>query len=362
MRFHATLILIILLLSTAPQGARGDAIKEMHYTWTFLGKEYEIEIELTDGSSSNYVEKRNGTWYITMEIPRTSYTYYKRFPGGFRYSFNHTFLQFFLTSNDTYIQELADDFEKISREEEFDNLTKLNFVLSFVQEGLEYMDDLTYTGFYDYYKFPLETLVEGGGDCEDKSVLMATVAHVMGYDVVLFAMNITDLKTTGHVAVGVHMEYVNPLNPLSAYLRDYYVYHGKRYYYMETTTNGSEGIYTLHYYVGISPKEAGYTITNLTIIPYRNSWYRGYDYDQHDVKEIEGEREVPLFWGVVAALLLIYAPILIISIGMEKKKCPNCKEDIEDGWNYCARCGYWLGNNTEVIVEREMKFNEKGIK
>jgi len=52
----------------------------------------------------------------------------------------------------------------------------LNFLLVFTQ-NIEYQEDAEYTGYDEYWKFPLETLYDQGGDCEDTSLLFLALAH-----------------------------------------------------------------------------------------------------------------------------------------------------------------------------------------
>ncbi len=342
----AAIFLAFILLSSAATVAvfsSGAQIRERVYTWDFLGESYRLVLSVSDGASSNRVGLENGTWTIRMSIPYSAYSFYKELPGGFRYSFNHSYLQYFLTSNDTYIQELAGDLGYIAASEGFDSLTTLNFVLSFVQNAIVYLDDLQTTGFYDYYKFPLETLIDGGGDCEDKSILMATISHILGYDVILIVMNITLGSSVGHVAVGANLSNVNRSNPLSTYLKYYYLYDGKRYYYMETTASDTHGIVSGHYYVGVSPEEYGYTISNVTLVPYRDSWYSGYSGNYPDAGELHAEQSFPWFAVIIAILLAIYIPLFSLSILRERPRCPNCGFEIDGEWDYCPNCGYWLG-------------------
>ena len=52
-----------------------------------------------------------------------------------------------------------------------------NFILRFTQY-IEYQSDSDYMGADEYWKFPLETLYDQGGDCEDTSILFAAIAYV----------------------------------------------------------------------------------------------------------------------------------------------------------------------------------------
>jgi len=93
----------------------------------------------------------------------------------------------------------------------------INFVASFVQQ-LKYVEDDSQQ---DYPRYPIESLKDSKGDCEDKAMLTASILDSMGYDVSL-------LKLPDHVAVGVHLDE-------SATIFDYYI---EEYYFLETTSTG----------------------------------------------------------------------------------------------------------------------------
>ena len=93
---------------------------------------------------------------------------------------------------------------------------RVNFVLSFVHT-LPYTKDIT-TGYDEYYKYATETLVESGGDCEDTSILFASILRGLDFEVAL-------ISQPGHIAVGVKGNFRGVSFP----------YKGNRYYYCETT-------------------------------------------------------------------------------------------------------------------------------
>jgi hypothetical protein len=98
----------------------------------------------------------------------------------------------------------------------------ISFMLAFVQ-SLPYTSDSVTTGFDEYPRFPLETLVDNGGDCEDTAILFATLVLIEGYGTVL-------IHPPNHLAVGVLGS--------SDIAGSYYTYNGGRYYYCETTGDG----------------------------------------------------------------------------------------------------------------------------
>jgi hypothetical protein len=101
---------------------------------------------------------------------------------------------------------------------------KLGHTMAMVQQ-MEYTSDSVTTGFDEYPRYPVETVVDRGGDCEDTSLLMAALLKQLGYGTVILK-----LPNKAHVAVGVKGD---------ESIEDSYVtYNGDRYYYLETTGDG----------------------------------------------------------------------------------------------------------------------------
>jgi len=97
---------------------------------------------------------------------------------------------------------------------------EVRFALAFVQGAVRYEREET-----EYPRYPVETLAEGVGDCEDFAILAAAVLKCMGYDVAL-------LFVPNHCALGVAG--VEGLPGV------YASYEGRRYYYCEMTGKGWE--------------------------------------------------------------------------------------------------------------------------
>ena len=93
------------------------------------------------------------------------------------------------------------------------------FITAFVQ-NIEYRDDMATKGVAEYPKYPIETLFEQGGDCEDKAALLAKLLKLLGYGSVL-------LVSKDHMAVGLQTSGRGNLS-----------YNGAEYYYIETTEPG----------------------------------------------------------------------------------------------------------------------------
>jgi predicted transglutaminase-like cysteine proteinase len=117
---------------------------------------------------------------------------------------------------------------------------KINYIASMVQ-SIKYTSDDEMNSSYEYPRYPVETLFDRKGDCEDKSILAASLLYNLGYEVAL-------LRLPNHMAVGVKLS----KDAIPNY--DFYV---NDYYFLETTTSGKP--------CGFIPTESRNLLSNLTI-------------------------------------------------------------------------------------------------
>lgn len=197
------------------------------YTWQFKNKEWNITLEIPVESYENYKKSTKYTDKDGNRIPQ-------------KYG-NHAMASF-VTYNDETIKTLSKKLENIVEKENFDDTNTVNFVLKFIQMNIEYKLDNKTNGCEEYWKYPVETLVEKQGDCEDTAVLFASIIKTLDYDTVLLLYKIPDSKSdVGHLAVGIHLE--NGEKNWN-YIVDN---SGKKYYYCETTNTA--------YSIGMLPPE-----------------------------------------------------------------------------------------------------------
>jgi transglutaminase-like putative cysteine protease len=172
-----------------------------HFAWTYDNYEFALDayIPIVD-----YVN------YSRSDIPR--------WPGSSGWS---VYGPDYVTHNDNTIVSLADSLENLASSKGYNAFKKASMVLKFVQH-IEYEFDNVTRGQNEFWRYPLETLFDQHGDCEDSSILFAALMEAMGYDAVL-------LLLPGHCAVGLDC-------PMAS--GSYYEYDGKQYYYCETTYAG----------------------------------------------------------------------------------------------------------------------------
>jgi hypothetical protein len=173
----------------------------------------------------------------TLRLPSMewSYEYYK---GLSRFDLNDYAPYVFDPYDDAYVVYTAHQLLSMSHAQT--DVEQINFVASFVQ-GIPYMKDDPNNDSYEYPRYPIESLKEHRGDCDDKAILGAALLASLGYNVSL-------LRLPQHMAVGVHLDAT-----VGSY--SYYI---DRYYYLEMTAVYSP--------IGrVPPEYQG--ITNVTFYP-----------------------------------------------------------------------------------------------
>ena len=160
-------------------------------------------------------------WTWNLSIPKALYEAYKAVPDYTRTRNGPAGYGYLTTTEDYYIGILAEKLNETTNSLHYNSFDQVSFILAFVQ-SLPYSSDNVTTRYDEYPRFPIETLVDDGGDCEDTSILFATITLILGYGTIY-------VNPSGHYAVGVLG------NNLQG---SYWTYQNKTYYYCETTGNG----------------------------------------------------------------------------------------------------------------------------
>ncbi|MDO9325897.1 MAG: PEGA domain-containing protein [Methanoregula sp.] len=195
------------------------------------------------------VVERRYTWIanghqatITLDIPQSLYDYYKNQPHP-RNASADTFESYAINENDRqYLHNLVEMLKDASDFKSYRARNDYRNVIAFVQ-GIAYKDDIdpAIQQKTDYWQYPVETLAEGTGDCEDTAILTAALLKEMGYEVAIILL-------PEHAAVAVTCDNCNGY---------YYPLNGKRYYYLETTRTG----------YSLGTKDKKYQASEAKIIP-----------------------------------------------------------------------------------------------
>jgi len=202
--------------------------------------QYQNENSMTDqpgwmSVNTTPVIEKTYTWYtngheatITLDIPQDLYDYYRNQPHPTTVS-SDTFSSYAINEKDRqYLHNLlerlkdAGDFNSYGARNDYRNVVA--FVQNIVyQPHIDPVTNQETTPENDYWKYPVETLADGNGDCADTAILTAALLKEMGYDVAIVLF-------PGHAGTAVVCDNCNGY---------YYPLNGKRYYYLETTGTGN---------------------------------------------------------------------------------------------------------------------------
>lgn len=190
--------------------------------------EIKVAVTLTEDSiTRTYEWEYDGTeFWIKNEYYKEDYELYSQ------RSRSRDYDQF---ANDPYddelISQVTTQLEYLAAEGGYSR-DEIPYIATAFVQSLPYVSDSASAGYDEYPRFPFETLYHGGGDCEDSSILLASLLHEMGYGVALITL-------PDHMAVGVHGD--------ESISGSYYDYNGIKYFYLETTNSGWD--------VGVIPDE-----------------------------------------------------------------------------------------------------------
>lgn len=169
-------------------------------------------------------ECQNGvsTAWAEISVDANMYRYYRSL--GRYYSVAEYYHYINDENNRALVQGLVDALRDVAKGLHYDAGAVAREIATFVQSCIEYRSDRETAGQEDYPKYPIETLYERQGDCEDTSILMAAMLKEFGYEVGF-------LLLPSHVAVALRTtdDYQGSA---------YYQIGDKRYLYIESTANG----------------------------------------------------------------------------------------------------------------------------
>ena len=210
-KMSARITALILVFIVSISAANAATIKTL-YTWSYNNKLLSI----------NY------------SFDQSAYNYYK---GQQRVYSNFLY---YLEESSSYpvIQKFAEEFKLIAAENEYSDWQTVECIISFIQT-MRYKND----GTYEYPRYPIETLIDKGGDCEDTAILLEAILRELGFDVVL-------VSPDKHMGVGIALRY--EINGAA------FEHRNKYYYYIETTSAGwGIGDYPEHLSAGVAIYDPG---------------------------------------------------------------------------------------------------------
>jgi len=185
-----------------------DGVFHREFNWKFQGRTYTWSMNITEASYD---------YFSSLDRPVRRYqerSVWKVQPAYDIYVSHR--------DDDPFIDALAQALLQQAQKERFTDNEAASFTLAFVQ-SLNYTRDEVTTSYDEYPRFPVETLVDEGGDCEDTAILYASLVIAMGYGSIM-------VSPPQHMAVGVQAD--------AGFRGVKYPYKGLEYAYAETTGDG----------------------------------------------------------------------------------------------------------------------------
>lgn len=209
------------------------------FGWALSGQMQVQKIEKTMLTVHRQFEYRNNEYNLSLSIPLRQYLHYKEKPrpSWLNYNYGHPYHYFaeyvsmaLDPDDDTTIDEIVRYLEETAAVEGFDDCYKAELALAFVQ-SFAYIGDNVTVAVDEYPRYPVETLFDREGDCEDTSILLAALLNEMGYDVAILLFEEFD-----HIGLGINMppEY-------KMYGNSWIYDDDRRYWYLDTSGGRSIG-------------------------------------------------------------------------------------------------------------------------
>jgi hypothetical protein len=161
-------------------------------SFQFIGDKESATIEANSGSLENnyqfyYSFNYDGYKFSgTLELPKSTYFHYRSKSKIVNYAIQY--LNY--TREDEgyeYIENIKQYLKVDADQLGYSGAKLAGYIVAFAQSCVPYTSDPENNG-YDYPKYPIETLVEMGGDCEDKSILAAVLLNAFGFESGLFLL------------------------------------------------------------------------------------------------------------------------------------------------------------------------------
>ena len=163
-----------------------------------------------------------------LEIPASLYSYYKTQPRGLWTGRDY----------DEYVLDPLDDdhLEEITQEivgsSAGDKHAAFENALFFVQKCIRYVYDPLW---FEYPRYPIETLVDGTGDCEDTAILYTSLIRTLGHGALMVIVDTDGDGSIDHMVAWVPVD--------SSFVdqhpdRSFWDYHGETYAFAETAVEG----------------------------------------------------------------------------------------------------------------------------
>lgn len=159
-------------------------------------------------------------FWTKVTINKSDYEKYRKEPRKYNPS------EYIYYINESYnrktCKSIADAILQAAESQGYTKSQTVHEAIRFVQ-SIPYKTDIESTGQREFPKYPIETIYDDNGDCEDLSILLLSIIREMGFQTCF-------VEFSDHIGVGIL--------GADGLEGTYYEINGRKYYYVETTDFG----------------------------------------------------------------------------------------------------------------------------
>lgn len=149
----------------------------IEYQWSVKGQSFTCVLDISKDDYTNMMKSdidRSGTVSSDMYVMEVN---------GVRKTVNGVKDYIVVDKNiETMAKELMLLCDKYNSADSGEKVGYAQFISWFVQTAVDYKTDQQSKGVSEYWRYPLETLYDKEGDCEDGAILLAALLYAAGYD------------------------------------------------------------------------------------------------------------------------------------------------------------------------------------
>lgn len=166
------------------------------------------------------------SYSMSIDISQADVDRVLAFDDGIRNMYSSAkYVEKYFTKDDMIVREIAKNLVSYRDSLNLSDAQFAQFVLNFVQ-GIDYYTDSESHGVEEYFKYPVEYVWDGGGDCEDSAIMYSTLMSVLGYK-------------AGIVIFKDHCMSIISVNGITGSSESVFIDNDHNYYYLcETTATG----------------------------------------------------------------------------------------------------------------------------
>lgn len=180
--------------------------QELSSEWSTSEVFRAIEVSSAVPSSQTYVltwswtfSEDGSNWSCSFNVSSDEYSAYQQMT---RNEEQPSDFSKYVTATESSVVEIADYLVRECEARNFSDYETIWLALDFVH-AVDYVSDADSKGADEYPRYPLETLIDGVGDCEDTAALFSSMTGAMGYESVMLYVYAIFGAGSNHMASAV---------------------------------------------------------------------------------------------------------------------------------------------------------------